>query len=101
MPYDPPTIYEPYLPAADEEGSGCADCKDCECCPPGLISLRDSAGNHLGCLTPNDADLYNQTNINCQSGYIKLYKNDATPVFYGCVSETEYAALYAVINPSA
>lgn len=88
--------------------SGCSDCgdsngscDDCGCCPVGLVAVYDENNQHIACLSPDDAEQYNTNNTKCQPGFVKLYKNTPTPaVFLGCVSESEYAALYATVNPS-
>lgn len=82
------------------EGCGCKDdCKeDCGCCPPGLIAVYDDSGHHVACLTPNDAELYKKNILTCKDGYVKLM-NVATGEFLGCVSEEDFAALYAIVNP--
>lgn len=84
------------------EGCGCDSCssgsaQDCSCCPPGLVAIYDDKGQHLGCLTPNDAELYKKNILTCQDGYVKLF-NNTTGEFLGCVSESEYAALNEAVN---
>lgn len=75
-------------------GGECHECKkeNCGCCPPGLVSIFDDKGQNIGCVTPNDAELYKKNTFTCQDGYVKLY-NDATGEFLGCVSEENYAAI--------
>jgi hypothetical protein len=85
----------------DDCGGGCHECKetdDCGCCPPGLVSVFNKSGKHVGCLTPNDAEIY-QENISklCQSGYVALY-NYTTGAFLGCVTEAEFPALNTSVN---
>lgn len=104
MAYNENQVYAKYLKkkCIDE---GCDDCKDCgeenkcSCCPPGLVAVYDDNGNHTGCLTPNDAETLHASTFTCQDGYVKLYKSGTPDVFLGCVSETEFAALYAAVNP--
>lgn len=83
-----------------EECNG--DCNDpkCSCCPPGLVAIYDDKGNHAGCLTPYDAELYQKNTFTCADGYIKLV-NNATGAVLGCVTESEFADLYNVVNPPA
>lgn len=104
MAYGDQSLYNKYLSGKKDCGCGgsCESCSDskCSCCPPGLIALYDSNNTHLGCVTPNDADTYNANNKNCLEGYIALYKEGVTPQFLGCVSEGEFAALYAIVNPA-
>lgn len=73
--------------------------EECGCCPPGLISVPDSTGKNVACLTPNDAELYYKNSFVCGPGYVKLVRNSTGEVL-GCVSETEYAALYTLVNPT-
>ena len=107
MVYQESKDYAKYLQSKITSGcsEGCSDCNesssdDCGCCPPGLIAVFDGEGNRLGCLTPSDAEAYNAANRTCAEGYLALYKESTTPpTFLGCVSESEYAALYAAVNP--
>jgi hypothetical protein len=62
--------------------------------------VYDGEGNKLGCLTPADADEYNSNNRTCAEGFLALYdKATDPPTFLGCVSESEYATIYATVNP--
>lgn len=105
MPYSDNKTYAKYLKEKciqEESDCGCSDnCNDneCSCCPPGLVAVYDTNGVHQGCLTPGDAELFHASTFTCKDGYVKLYKNGETPVFLGCVSETEFAELYAAVNP--
>lgn len=85
------------------EGCGCDECKpcgckdkECGCCPPGLVGIYDDKGNHVGCLTPNDAELFVANSVQCTDGYAKLFS--AAGKFLGCVSEGQFAALYSAVN---
>lgn len=83
----------------DESDCGCKDDDDkCSCCPTGLVAVYDDKGIHLGCLTPNDAEMYHAANFTCQDGYVKLI-NNGTNEFLGCVPSNEYADIYAIVNP--
>lgn len=100
MAYGDPTEYNKYLDTK-HGSSGCEGCEDkCSCCPPGLVAVYNVNGDHAGCLTPADADEYNANNKSCKEGYIALYKEGETPLFYGCVSEAEFATIYAIVNPT-
>ncbi len=86
--------------------SGGCDDNDCSCCPPGLIAIYDDKGNHTGCVTANDAELYQKNTFTCQDGYVKLFRlnlqSDKTLTaaeFLGCVSESEFVAMYNAVNP--
>lgn len=85
----------------------CNDCNDndCSCCPPGLVAIYDDKGAHTGCVTANDAELYQKNTFTCQDGYVKLFrlnslKDSITAAeFLGCVSESEFVAMYNAVNP--
>lgn len=104
MAYDPSTVYAKYLNSSSSSESGCTDCnqssssEECSCCPPGLVGVTGDDGEPAGCLTPNDAALFNASKP-CQPGFVKLYKT-STSEFLGCVSEGEFAAIYAAVNPA-
>lgn len=78
---------------------GCEGCDEkCSCCPPGLVAVYDDKGNHTGCLTPSDAELYQKNTFTCQDGYVKLV-NDTTGAVLGCVTESEFVEMYNAVNP--
>lgn len=83
----------------EDEDCGCeGSTEECSCCPPGLIAIFDDAKKHLGCVTPNDAEQFQKNTFTCADGYVKLF-NTSTGAFLGCVTETEFAALYTTVNP--
>ncbi len=97
MPYDEQKSYAKFLKGKcheghgdHEKGCGCEKCKteDCGCCPPGLVAVRDDDQNFVGCLTPNDAELYQKNSFKCDDGYIKVYDGDGN--FIGCLTPDEY-----------
>ena len=106
--YDPTRTYIKYLKkkCVEETTSGCGcegecSCEDkCSCCPAGTVAIYGADGNHEGCLTPNDAELYAKNTFTCAPGYVML-KNNATEEILGCVSESEFIALYTAVNPPA
>lgn len=84
----------------EESPCGCKDEDNkCSCCPPGLVALYDDKGIHLGCLTPNDIDIYHQRNFTCQDGYVVLIQSGATGDVYSCISEETYLALNPPVTP--
>jgi len=105
MAYNNQTEYAKHLQKKCTEDScsceGECSCSDdeCGCCPAGLIAVEDASGKHIGCLTPSDAQEFITNNRSCLPGYVALYKTGTPDVFLGCVSETEFAALYAAVNP--
>lgn len=110
MAYQDPKVYAKYLKdKCVEESShshkhgGCSDCNEedkCSCCEPGLVAVYDDNGHHTGCLVPEDAEELHASTFTCQDGYIKLYKEGTPNVFLGCVSESEFVAAYAAVNPT-
>lgn len=109
MAYQDNQTYAKYLKKkCIEEGHGhhhdhgnCTDCDEnkCTCCPPGLVAVYDDKGVHQGCLTPADAEEFHTNTFTCIDGYVKLYKEGTPAQFLGCVSQTEFVALYAAVNP--
>jgi hypothetical protein len=101
MPQDTPTTYARILAINNQGGCGCSDshaahphtdpCKDCGCCPPGLVAVKDEAGNHIACLTPNDANLYMVNTYKCADGYVKYI--NAAGEFVGCVTPADLIEL--------
>lgn len=100
-----------YMKFQGNEGCGdkhhhspCEGCPDqeqkCSCCPPGLVAVYDDKGNHLSCLTANDAEQFQKNTFTCQDGYVKLFRNQ-TGEFLGCVSEGEFTTMYNAVNPTA
>lgn len=87
-----------------EEDCDCEECscscnddkKDCGCCAPGLVSAFDDEGKFLGCLTPNDAELYQKRTYTCQDGYVKLFNTAGD--FLGCVTPADFATTYPLVN---
>ena len=111
MAFDASTVYAKYLQAqlSSSSDSGCSGCSEsssstnswCECCPPGLVEVKDGQGNRVACMTPNDAqEFMNAIPVQCGEGFVALYKEGETPLFRGCVSESEFAELYAALNPA-
>jgi hypothetical protein len=107
MQYDDKQVYAKYLKkkCLEEAHGGCEGCNegcddnDCSCCPPGLVGVYDEKGVHQGCLTPNDAELYGKSTFNCPEGYVVLIQTATAGEVYSCVSESEFAAIYAALNP--
>jgi len=106
--YDPQQAYAKFLKKkcqeeghehSEEHNNDYNDDKNCPCCPPGLVAVKTDDGQLVGCLTPNDAELYNASNKSCTDGYVALYKTGTPNVYLGCVSEENFAALYAQVNP--
>ena len=76
--YDPASTYNKYSSDCESCGGesgtcGCNKSSDCGCCPVGTVSVIDCKGNNLGCLTPNDAEKYNNSQIEAPDGYVKVF----------------------------
>lgn len=77
---------------------GCEEKKDCGCCPPGLVSVFDENEEFIGCLTPNDAELFMQNTFKCEDGFGKMFRV-SDGAFIGCFNAADYVTVYAVVNP--
>jgi len=76
MAYDENSVYNKYgLNSGSEDSSsdcGCGDTNDCSCCPPGTVGVYNEKGEHVGCLTPNDAEIYNNALHIPIEGFVKV-----------------------------
>ena len=102
MPYEEQTVYNKHLSDDCDCPSGSCTCSnndDCGCCPPGLVQVFDNCGKPAGCLTPNDAEEYNNGKLACAEGYVKLI-HPVTGKHLGCVSAEDALALLAVLTPA-
>lgn len=89
--YDLQTAYNKYQACEDKPAA-----EGCSCCPPGLVGVYDDCGKHIGCVTPNDAEHLESSMITCTEGFVKLM-HPTTGDFLGCVSEANFATLYAAL----
>ena len=74
--YDNPSVYNKYASdcdCEDKSNCGCNKSSDCGCCPVGTVAISDCNGKHLGCFTPNDAEKYNNSQIEAPDGYVKVF----------------------------
>lgn len=77
MAYDDRSVYNKYpLTSADGSSDDCNSCGDssgdCSCCPVGTVGVYNEKGEHVGCLTPNDAEIYNNALHVPVEGYVKV-----------------------------
>ena len=100
MAYTVQSEYNKHLPLDCEcEGAcTCSNNEDCGCCPPGLVQVFDACGTPAGCLTPNDAEEYNNGKFQCGEGYVKLF-HPVTNKFLGCVSPADASTLLTQLTP--
>lgn len=83
MPYDTSNTYAAFNQCDCEPGTncGCTVKDDCSCCPVGTVGVFNSEGEHIGCLTPNDAEEFvNSTHVP-PTGYVKVI--DSNGNYYG------------------
>lgn len=73
--------------------------KDCECCPVGFVAIYDDCGKFAGCVSPQEAEDYNNGKIQCGDGFVKVI-NPVTGDFVGCVLTADAAALIASLTPA-
>lgn len=87
MPYDSSTSYAKYQScncgAESESDCSCGNFNsDCSCCPVGTVGVYNEDGDHVGCLSPNDAEIFqNGTHVPTE-GFIKVI-NPSTGAYYG------------------
>lgn len=99
--FDPQSEYNKHQTGCDCEditNCGCST-NDCGCCPPGLVGVTDCKGNHIACLTPNDAAEYNTRNHIPEPGLTKVF-HPLTGLYLGDMTPAEAIAYLSVIDPS-
>jgi hypothetical protein len=88
MTYDPSNTYIKFKNncncGAQESGNSCT-CShvedDCSCCPVGTVGVFNTEGDHVGCLTPNDAEEFVTSTHIPPTGYVKVI--DGGGNYYG------------------
>ena len=101
MPFDAQSSYAKF------QTSGCSckgECKcgksqDCGCCPVGTVAVTDDCGKHVGCLSPNDAQLLKISQHIPIEGYVKLF-HPTTGIYLGDVTPTYAIEFMAAIDSS-
>ena len=93
MAYDAQTTYAKHQSCEEGEKP-----KECGCCPAGLVAVYEDC-KHVACLSPNDAELYSNSQKSCAEGYVKLF-HPTSGAYLGCVSESEYTTILAAITPA-
>lgn len=85
MPYDSSNTYASFNQCDGNEGSGtscgCTVKEDCSCCPVGTVGVFNADGEHVGCLTPNDAEEFVTGTHVPPTGFVKAI--DANGNYYG------------------
>lgn len=77
MSYDSQSTYNKFgsgCSTSEDEGAscGCGSSENCSCCPVGTVGVYNEEGEHTGCLSPNDAEIYNNALIEPDNGYVKI-----------------------------
>lgn len=91
MPYNNNSDYLKYQVKSSVGDSSSTDCgcdssnSECSCCPTGTVAVYNDDGSHSGCLTPNDAEIYNNSKIVPPEGYVKTF-HPATGAYLGAMS---------------
>jgi len=99
-PFDDQSTYSKFQADCDENDCGCSSSSDdCGCCPPGLVSVTDDCGKNIGCLSPNDASLYEITTHIPPTGYIKAF-DPVTGAYLGDLTPEAYIDYLAASNPA-
>lgn len=94
--FDEQSEYNKHQAGCDcEDKSSCGCNNDCGCCPPGLVAVTDDNGNHVACLTPNDAACYEIESEIPPQGYVRVYSTgDNTGTFIGIMTLEDALAYY-------
>jgi len=97
--FDQQSVYNKHQPSCDCEDKSSCSCSvsECGCCPPGLVSVKNSSGD-ISCLTPNDAACLEIESTIPPAGYMKLYY-PGTRDFIGIVTTQEALDFIAAIDP--
>jgi len=90
MPYDQNSEYSKYQVSTTEEGDSdcCSESSDCGCCPTGTVAVYNEDGTHSGCLTLNDAEIFNSSMIEPIEGYVKTF-HPTTGAYLGSMSVSD------------
>lgn len=89
--YDDQTVYNKHQSSCETDEE-CSNTSDCGCCAPGLVQVYDECGKPAGCLTPNDAALYNANKVVPAEGFVK-FQNPSTCEFIGMVPVSDVPTL--------
>lgn len=60
---------------------GCGTTDDCGCCPVGTVAVYNEDGSHKGCLSPNDAEIFEAGTHVPTTGFVKVI--DTNGKYYG------------------
>lgn len=76
----------------DCNGSCSSCCTDGASCPVGHVAIYDENQSFAGCVTPQEATIYNNDKVQCSAGYGKLIDPNSGE-FIGCVLASDLSAL--------
>lgn len=98
MPFDAQSSYAKFQSGCSCEGDcKCGKSQDCGCCPIGTVAVTDECGKHIGCLSPNDAQLLKISQHIPTEGYVKLF-HPTTGIYLGDVTPTYAIEFMAAID---
>jgi len=98
--YDLQNTYNKFQACDCDDKSDCSCDANCNvCCPIGTVAVTDDCGNIVGCLSPNDAEHFNASQIKCAEGFQKTF-NPNTGEFLGCLHPADASALIAQLSPT-
>ena len=75
-----------------------SQCERKDCCPIGYVAIYDECGKFAGCVTPQEAEDYNNSKKECAEGYVKVV-HPVTGDFIGCVVPADAQSLIASLTP--
>jgi len=96
--FDNQSEYNKHQTDCENNDCGCSsNSEECGCCPPGLVSVTDDCGNHVGCLTPNDASAYEVTKHIPPTGYVKAF-DPVTGHYLGDLTPADWIEYQAALD---
>ena len=78
-------------------GTDCSCTTACTCCPTGSVAIYDESGNHAGCVTPQEATIYNNDKVQCPAGYAKLIDPNSGE-FLSCLLVSDLASTLTLLE---
>lgn len=98
MPFDAQSSYAKFQNGCSCKGEcKCGKSQNCGCCPVGTVAVTDDCGKHIGCLSPNDAQLLKISQHIPIEGYVKLF-HPTTGIYLGDVTPTYAIEFMAAID---
>ncbi|MHA1166302.1 MAG: hypothetical protein ACTSRU_00660 [Candidatus Hodarchaeales archaeon] len=91
--YDNQTSYTKFQSDCNCGAESSSDCTcgcstdECSCCPIGTVAVYNEDGTHKGCLSPNDAEIFEVGTHVPTTGYVKVI--DSNGKYYGDMSPSQ------------